>query len=159
MNLTLAPSADGAQSTPESDSFSYMETILESLAVLGKLGVALETVTQRLPTEVYNLVEATISEVGERVESSNRLSMIGPSMDGSRSSGMFFSAGSSSGGLRLAALELSVKENSREVLKDLFWTLYSKLDAVVQGLRVISEVSNRIGSVSGNFDIIQSQLC
>ncbi|THH02605.1 hypothetical protein EW026_g281 [Hermanssonia centrifuga] len=30
-------------------------------------------------------------------------------------------------------------------MKDLFWTLYSKLDAVAQGLRVVYEVSNRIG--------------
>jgi exocyst complex component 4 len=171
MNLSLPPSnstssangiqaATGTSTTPESDSFSYMEMILEALAVLGKLGVALETVTQRLSTEIYNLVETTISEVNERVEStssSNRLSILAPGTgmgagDGSRAStGVFMSIGSNSTGLRLAALELSVKENSREVLRDLFWTLYSKLDAVVQGLRVISEVSNRIGSVRLSF--------
>lgn len=151
MNLSLPPATGGTQATPESDSFSYMETILESLAVLGKLGVALEMVTQRLPTEIHNLVANTISEVSERVESASRLSTLGPTMDSSRGSGgVFMSIGGNSGALRLAALELSVKENSREVLRDLFWTLYSKLDAVVQGFRVISEVSNRIGSVCLN---------
>ena len=49
--------------------------------------------------------------------------------------------------LRLAALEMSTKRMDQEVLRDLFWTLYSKLDAVAQGLRVVYEVSNRIGSV------------
>jgi exocyst complex component 4 len=48
--------------------------------------------------------------------------------------------------LRLAALESPAKHADVETLKDLFWTLYSKLDAVCQGLRVVSEVSNRIGS-------------
>ena len=50
--------------------------------------------------------------------------------------------------LRLAALEMSTKRADQEIMKDFFWTLYSKLDAVAQGLRVIYEVSNRIGSVS-----------
>ena len=49
--------------------------------------------------------------------------------------------------LRLAALESVEKQVDHEVLRDLFWTLYSKLDAVTQGLRVVYEVSNRIGSV------------
>lgn len=48
--------------------------------------------------------------------------------------------------LRLAALEMSTKRGDQEIMKDFFWTLYSKLDAVAQGLRVIYEVSNRIGS-------------
>jgi exocyst complex component 4 len=52
--------------------------------------------------------------------------------------------------LRLAALESSAKRVDHETLKDFFWTVYSKLDAVTQGLRVVYEVSNRIGSVSCN---------
>lgn len=44
---------------PESDSFAYIETLLESLAVLGKLGSALDIVTQRLPGEIFNVVDHT----------------------------------------------------------------------------------------------------
>jgi len=58
--------------------------------------------------------------------------------------GGFLSASS----LRLAALESSAKRVDHETLKDFFWTVYSKLDAITQGLRVVYEVSNRIGSVS-----------
>jgi len=50
--------------------------------------------------------------------------------------------------LRLTALESSTKHADHEILRDLFWTLYSKLDAVMQGLKVVYEVANRIGSVS-----------
>ena len=53
--------------------------------------------------------------------------------------------------LRLAALESSEKRADHEVLRDFFWTLYSKLDALTQGLRVVYEVANRIGSVSFMF--------
>lgn len=51
---------------PEQDSFAYMEVILESLAVLGKLGHALEVVSARIGTELNALIETTIDEVAER---------------------------------------------------------------------------------------------
>lgn len=52
--------------SPEQDSFAYIESILESLAYLGKLGVAIDSVLQRNPLEIYNLVESTAAEVDER---------------------------------------------------------------------------------------------
>lgn len=53
----------------ELDSFAYLEGLLESLGVLGKLGVGLDAVSQRVRTEVYNLVESTLEEVEERYDS------------------------------------------------------------------------------------------
>ena len=49
--------------------------------------------------------------------------------------------------LRLTASETNALEMNVETLKDLFWTLYSKLDAVLQGFRVTYEVSLRIAEV------------
>lgn len=51
---------------PEQDSFAYIESILEALAYLGKLGFAIDSVLQRNPLEIYNLVESTAAEVDER---------------------------------------------------------------------------------------------
>lgn len=145
---------------PESDSFMYMESLLESLAVLGKLGSALDSLAQRLPGEIFNLVESTLDEVEERAEYGRRRSLL--SMNGGlgRSEGVYIFARDGmqpdakgrlkASMLRLAALEPSSKRVEHEILKDLFWTLYSKLDAVAQGLRVVSEVANRIGSVCGS---------
>lgn len=50
----------------ELDSFAYIETLLESLACLGKLGVGVDTISQRLQVEMFNLVETTVGEVEER---------------------------------------------------------------------------------------------
>lgn len=50
--------------------------------------------------------------------------------------------------LKLSASESSALELNTETLKDLFWTLYSKLDAVLQGFRVSYEVAGRIAEVS-----------
>jgi exocyst complex component 4 len=51
---------------PEADSYRYIEVVLEALFVLGKLGGALETVSQRVSTEIHHLIEATLDEVEER---------------------------------------------------------------------------------------------
>ncbi len=55
-----------ANANPEADSYAHMETVLEALAVLGRLGSALDTVAQRVPGEIHALVETTLDEVEER---------------------------------------------------------------------------------------------
>ncbi|KAJ7107607.1 exocyst complex component sec8 [Mycena crocata] len=152
--------AASTASNPESDSFAYMETLLESFAVLGKLGNALDNIGQRLPSEIFTLVETTLDEVEERAEYGRRGSMYSFTGVAGRSDNVYTfspadSASSSAlskaalwnvSALRLVALESSAKQVDHEILKDFFWTLYSKLDAVAQSLRVIYEVANRIGS-------------
>ncbi|TDL28204.1 hypothetical protein BD410DRAFT_818641 [Rickenella mellea] len=140
--------------TPESDSFAYMETLLESLSVLGKLGSSLDVIGQRLPSEINSLIELTIDDISERVELGRRLSSYGsnprPSsvyvFSGDKGSAQLSSTLLSPSSLRLASLESMEKQMDHEILRDFFWTLYSKLDAVLQGLRVVYEVANRIGS-------------
>ncbi|CAG7847601.1 Probable exocyst complex component sec8 [Serendipita indica DSM 11827] len=164
------PLTDNNQNNPESDSFTYLETILESLAILGKLGDALETITQRLPMELYALVEATTDEVNERTEFSRRMLpnfgnkenvvavktsttyvLIDPKTvtkgpQGSTNDGAVPGEQSPASLLRYNELENSASNADHEVLRDLFWTLYSKMDAVGQSMRVVYEVANRIGA-------------
>jgi Exocyst complex component Sec8 C-terminal len=142
--------AESSSSNLENDSFGYIETVLESLAVLGELGNGLDVVSQRLPVEIYTLLEATIDEVNERAEFNKRMSLLAPGSTGHPSGVFGSSRGLTLSCLRLTSLESSVKEADQETLRDMFWTLYSKLDAVLQGLRVVYEVANRIGSVSCN---------
>lgn len=122
----------------------------------------LDSVAQRLPSEIFSLVESTIAEAEERAEyrrkgDSSMLAFNGKSEGvyiftsedssidrASSTKGVFMKASR----LRLGALESSGKKIDHEIVKDLFWTLYSKLDAFAQGLRVIYEVANRVGSVS-----------
>ncbi|KAH9857960.1 Sec8 exocyst complex component-specific domain-containing protein [Lenzites betulinus] len=176
--LSAFASSGGPPRNPEADSFAYIEMLLESLAALGKIGTGLDIVTQKLPGEIFSLIEVTIEEVSERAEYGRRGSMIGM-MDAGTSgrlndlsmltspaitsnalgiAGVAVAAalqGSSlntrrtildATNLRLTALESSTKLTDQEVLKDFFWTLYSKLIAVSEGLRVVYEIANRIGS-------------
>ncbi|CAE7124304.1 unnamed protein product [Rhizoctonia solani] len=132
----------------ESDSFLYIEMLLEALAVLGALGGALDAVNQRLGIEIFTLVESVISDVHERAEFVRRgLEQSHPGSGNMGSGGgIYVFVGEGPGALRLAALEGAAKKADHEILRDMCWTLYSKLDAVVQGLRVVSEVSDRIAS-------------
>ena len=63
---SLAEMPSGGHVNPEADSYAYMETLLEALATLGRLGSALEIMTQRVPVEIHVLVETTLDEVEER---------------------------------------------------------------------------------------------
>lgn len=165
---------------PELDSFAYIETLFESLAVLGKLPDAVEGIAHRIPVEVFTLVDATVDEVDERnIDSRRRLSMLPQTISGGGSANipLFAFNGSPkpdaptgqvpnaalptslaslatvaasnprSSLLRLNATQTSALALSAETLRDLFWTLYSKLDAVLQGFRVGYEVCVRIGEV------------
>ncbi|KAL1737539.1 Sec8 exocyst complex component-specific domain-containing protein [Schizophyllum commune] len=159
----LTPSTSTPDSNPEADSFAYMETLLESLAVLGKLGSALDAVGQRVQGEVFSLIESTLDEVSDRAEYGKRGEVL--SAGPARADAVYtFAAPAAVGGpggapgvvlkgglvnaahLRLAALESAAKQVDHDTLRDFFWTLYSKLDAVSQGMRVVYEVANRIGS-------------
>ncbi|KAF8595459.1 hypothetical protein BDV93DRAFT_528628, partial [Ceratobasidium sp. AG-I] len=164
-SLTIAPRPNSTHepaqtiSTPEnieSNSFLYIEMLLEALAVLGTLGSALDSVNQRLGVEIFGLVEGVMNDVHERAEfvrrgleqapgsGSNSVGGANPGSGGG--GGLYVFVGEGPGALRLAALEGAAKKADHEILRDLCWTLYSKLDAVVQGLRVVSEVADRIGS-------------
>lgn len=159
---------------PEADSFLYIEMLLESLSRLGKLGTALNIVSQRLAMEIHQLVDTTIDEVEARNEPLRRFSIalrpesvllasssalarsFSESMRSSRSS-FNIADRPVSAMLRISAGETSALQRDGETMRDLFWTLFSKLDAVLQGHRVVYEVAGIIASRAGFKDEIASK--
>ncbi|WFD06742.1 Xaa-Pro aminopeptidase [Malassezia vespertilionis] len=164
-----APETIGLESSqsPENDSFLYIETLLQSLARLGKIGYALEIIAQRLPLEIHQLVDTTIDEVDLRhdphrhtmrstaaAESALFSAALTTSFleDGSsRKSFSLLSAAqlSEARGGRFSQPEHSALQRDMETMRDFFWTLFSKLDAVLQSYRVIQEVASLIFSQAG----------
>lgn len=51
---------------PELDSYAYLTMVLEALAILDRLGPALESISQRISNELFKLVETTIEEASDR---------------------------------------------------------------------------------------------
>lgn len=117
---TSAPLEDNASKNPETDSFQYIYMIIESLNNLGHLDVAVDRIEQRLPVELYAIVDRTNQEVDMRHASYTR-------------------------GLRKTetgspASNLDNPSGRNEVLNDLLWTLYSKFEAIAEGHRAFHDV-------------------
>ncbi|CAN6598900.1 exocyst complex component Sec8p [Trichomonascus vanleenenianus] len=140
----------------EADTFFYIRLIIETLSNLNRLPGAFELIHQRLPIELHKIVDKTISEVSQRYPQSVRELQ---ETKAQRSALTDFE-NQSGHDIRLS------------ILKDLAWTLYSKLIAVLQGHRVIYEVVSRISrqrgtaqnidlldyDFSGVFTIVQSEI-
>lgn len=104
---------------PEADTFYYIELLVESLNKLGRLQNAVETLKNRLPVELFGIVNETINEVDQRHPSSLR----GGSVKGE--------------GLHVyGARETQMRA---DVIYDLLWTLYGKFEAIAEGHRIFHE--------------------
>ena len=111
---------DIASPTPESDSFEYIHTIIESLNRMGRLEVAVERMENRLPIELFGIVDRTNHEVDSRHPVHLRSAT--KSVRGKLS------------------LKLYGNNGQSDVLYDLLWTLYSKFEAIAEGHRAVHAV-------------------
>ncbi|KAL5911223.1 exocyst subunit [Pyricularia oryzae] len=118
MDLEKAVQEDPARN-PEADTFYYISLVTESLNKLGRLETAMDTLKQRLPVELFAIVNETVNEVDQKHPSSLR--------GGSSSSNGLHVYGSRETQLRA------------EVIYDLLWTLYGKFEAIAEGQRVLHE--------------------
>ncbi|RCH94117.1 hypothetical protein CU098_003961, partial [Rhizopus stolonifer] len=115
---------------PDTDSYYYMEVIMESLSVLGEIPPTLQTIQERLPIEIYKLVEKTINEVEQRHVNDWTINIRKNDKTNDES--------------EIYCLDKANSEDKNEILKDLLWTLYSKLEAVLRGHRFVETCARRI---------------
>lgn len=114
------PMEDDASRNPEADSFLYIQMVIESLYKLGHLDVAVDRMEQRLPVELFAIVDRTNQEVDMRHAATIRRPRK----------------------VQNGFISLSPGENagSSDVLNDLLWTLYSKFEAIAEGHRAVHDV-------------------
>ena len=117
---TVKPMEDDASKNPEIDTFDYMHMVIEALNKLGHLDLAVDRMEQRLPVELFAIVDRTNQEVELRHASQIKVSRV----------------------IEAKALNLDLEQNQgqREVLNDLLWTLYSKFEAIAEGHRAVHDV-------------------
>ena len=111
---------EDASKNPETDSFNYIHLVLESLSRLGHLDAAVNTMEQRLPVELFAIVDRTNQEVDLRHLSHLR------NLQGVDK--------------RLAGTGRDDNNSRSDVLNDLLSTLYSKLEAIAEGHRAVHDV-------------------
>lgn len=112
----------------QKDSFRYIHLLLEALDRLGCLELAVDRIEQRLPVELFTIVERTNQEVDLRhpmhLRDSGQLeSILDPHVQDDKERG--------------------------DVLDDLLWTLYSKFEAIAEGHRVVHDVVGGIAKRNG----------
>ncbi|KAI9805109.1 MAG: hypothetical protein M1825_000943 [Sarcosagium campestre] len=134
------PMVEDASRNPEADSFYYLQLLIEALNKLGRLEVAVNSIEQRLPLELFRVVERTNNEVDQRH----------PSSLGARSQNL-------KGKVNFGPRE---DDTRTLIVSDLLWTLYSKFEAIAEGHRVLHDVIAGIakrervrngGSLTGSF--------
>lgn len=114
------PIVEDPARNPEADTFYYIQLVVESLNKLGRLEVAVDTIKQRLPVELFGIVTETNSEVDQKHPSSLR-------------GGITSTQGNQAFGSR----ENSIRT---DVIYDLLWTLYAKFEAIAESHRVFHDV-------------------
>jgi exocyst complex component 4 len=118
MDLDRAAVEDPAKN-PEADSFSYITLLIEALNKLGRLEAAVDTLKQRLPVELFGIVNETINDIDQKHPSSLR-------------GGTAASQGLHMYGGRETQLRA-------DVIYDLLWTLYGKFEAIAECHRIFHE--------------------
>lgn len=114
----------------QADSFRYIHMLLEALDRLGCLDVTVDRIGQRLPVELFNIVDRTNQEVDLRhpahLRDTGRLENV------------------------ILDRELFGAKERTDVLDDLLWTLYSKFEAIAEGHRVVHDVVSGIARRHGS---------
>ncbi|RFU32222.1 hypothetical protein B7463_g4101, partial [Scytalidium lignicola] len=123
MDLT-EPMAEDPSRNPEADTFYYIELLVEALNKLGHLEDAVNNIKQRLPVELFSIVNETNSEVDQKHPSSLR-----GGISGAQGKDVF--------GIRESGVRA-------DVIDDLLWTLYGKFEAIAEGHRMFHDVVKAI---------------
>ena len=118
-----APMAEDTSRNPEADTFYYIHTIVESLNRLGHMDTAIARIEQRLPIELFRVVEKTNIEVDARYPGQVRRQ---------------------TNKERRRSQLLQTNDGRGDVLSDFLWSLYAKFEAIAEGHRVLHEVVSGI---------------
>ncbi|GME46116.1 Exocyst complex component sec8 [Neofusicoccum parvum] len=124
---------DDASRNPEADTFHYIQVILEALNKMSRLDIAIESITQRMPVELFRVVERSNTEVAQRHPSLVR--------------------GYASKGGAKTSRSYESDETRATLLNDLLWTLYARFEAIAESHRVVHDVVAGISKRDGLRDV------
>ncbi|OAL02546.1 hypothetical protein IQ06DRAFT_291921 [Phaeosphaeriaceae sp. SRC1lsM3a] len=111
---------DDSTHNPEIDTFQYIRLVLESLNKMNRLDMAVNTIEQRLPVELFKVVDKSNNEVAQRHPSILR------------------AYASTKGAKSKTGVESD--EIRATLLNDLLWTLYARFEAIAESHRAVHDV-------------------
>jgi exocyst complex component 4 len=116
---TSSPVVEESSRNPEADTFHYIRVIIEALNKMGHLDIAVDRVEQRLPVELFAVVDKTNAEVDARHPNLMRGLLPRDSKTG---------------------LPTEINEQRGHVLSEFLYALYAKFEAIAEGHRVVHDV-------------------
>ncbi|RYO57984.1 putative exocyst complex component [Alternaria tenuissima] len=117
---TSEPMTDDSTHNPETDTFQYIRLVIEALNKMSRLDMAVDTIEQRLPVELFKVVDKSNNEVAQRHPSILRA----------------YSAKKKG----KAKTEVENEDVRTTLLNDLMWTLYARFEAIAESHRVVHDV-------------------
>lgn len=111
---------DDSSRNPEADTFYYIQLVVEALNRMNRLDIAIDTIEQRLPVELFKVVEKSNNEVAQRHPGTLRAYA-------NRTRGK-------------TSMATDADDARISLLNDLLWTLYARFEAIAEGHRVIYDV-------------------
>ena len=121
---TSSPMVEDASRNPEADTFHYIHLIIEALNKMGHLNIAVDRIEQRLPVELFHVVDKTNAEVDTRYPPHTRNQA--PKIN------------------EAPHLPTETDAERGRVLCEFLWTLYAKFEAIAESHRVIHDVVSGI---------------
>lgn len=119
------PMIEDTSRNPEADTFSYIQLLIEALNKMGHLDTAVDRIEQRLPVELFSVVDKTNAETDARYPTPNR-------------------SYSSHDNQLKSNLPTETIEQRGHVLSEFLWALYAKFEAIAEGHRVVHDVVSGI---------------
>lgn len=113
------PMVEDSSRNPEADTFYYIRLIIEALNRMGNLDVAVDRIEQRLPVELFAVVDKTNAEVDAHHPNLSRALLSQDNKTG---------------------LPTEINEERGHVLTEFLWNLYAKFEAIAEGHRVVHDV-------------------
>nr|POE65216.1 putative exocyst complex component sec8 [Quercus suber] len=136
---TKAMEEDSARN-PETDTFYYIQLLVESLSSMSRMEALVDSIEQRLPVELFRVVERTYGEVESRHPNIAR------------------SAARTRKGSAQSAIPVDSHQGpddeQKATLDDLLSTLYAKFEAIAEGHRVLHDVTGGILKRDPDSDIM-----
>ena len=111
---------DDSTHNPEIDTFQYIRLVLEALNKMNRLDLAIDTIEQRLPVELFKVVDRSNNEVAQRHPSILR------------------ALSTKKGGKSKTSAESDDIRST--LLNDLLWTLYARFEAIAESHRAVHDV-------------------
>lgn len=114
-----SPMVEDGSRNPEADTFYYIQLLIEALNKMGNLDVAVDRIEQRLPVELFAVVDKTNAEVDAHYPNLSR------------------TLASHDVKAELPAQNIELHGH---VLSEFLWALYAKFESIAEGHRVVHDV-------------------